>query len=38
MEVMNHCRLTREGLRQVLAKEKLEERVVIPVDGDMLTF
>jgi L-ascorbate metabolism protein UlaG (beta-lactamase superfamily) len=38
MEVMNHCRLTREGLRQVLAKEKLEERVVIPVDGDVLTF
>jgi L-ascorbate metabolism protein UlaG (beta-lactamase superfamily) len=38
MEVMNHCRLTREGLRQVLTKEKMEERVVIPVDGDMLTF
>ena len=38
MEVMNHCRLTREGLRQALAKEKLEDQVVIPADGDMLTF
>jgi hypothetical protein len=38
MEVMNHCRLTREGLRQVLAKENLLERVVIPLDGDLLTF
>jgi len=38
MEVMNHCRLTREGLRKALAEKKLEDRVVIPADGDMLTF
>ena len=38
MEVMNHCRLTREGLRQALAKEKLEDQVVIPADGDILKF
>jgi len=38
MEVMNHCTLTREGLRQALAKEKLLEQVLIPVDGEVLTF
>jgi L-ascorbate metabolism protein UlaG (beta-lactamase superfamily) len=38
MEVVNHCTLTRDELRQHLAKEKLTEQVLIPSDGEVLTF
>jgi L-ascorbate metabolism protein UlaG (beta-lactamase superfamily) len=38
MEAINHCGLTREGLRQFLAKEKLTDQVLIPADGETLNF
>jgi L-ascorbate metabolism protein UlaG (beta-lactamase superfamily) len=38
MEAINHCGLTRDALRQFLAKEKLAEQVFIPTDGDLLAF
>jgi L-ascorbate metabolism protein UlaG (beta-lactamase superfamily) len=38
MEAVNHCIETREELRQFLKKEELLEQVLIPADGDQLTF
>jgi L-ascorbate metabolism protein UlaG (beta-lactamase superfamily) len=38
MEAVNHCVETREDLRQFLEKEKLLKQVLIPADGDVLTF
>jgi L-ascorbate metabolism protein UlaG (beta-lactamase superfamily) len=38
MESVNHCGLTREGLRQCLEQENLAEQVSIPSDGAILTF
>jgi L-ascorbate metabolism protein UlaG (beta-lactamase superfamily) len=38
MEAVNHCVLTREELRQFMAKEKLMEQVGIPSDGARMTF
>jgi L-ascorbate metabolism protein UlaG (beta-lactamase superfamily) len=36
MEAMNHCLLTRDGLRAGLAARGLDGRVLIPADGDTL--
>ncbi|MEW6083667.1 MAG: MBL fold metallo-hydrolase [Chloroflexota bacterium] len=38
MEAVNHCVETREDLRKFLEEEKLLEQVLIPADGDLLTF
>jgi hypothetical protein len=38
MEVINHCRLTRAALRTKLEAEGLGKQVLIPQDGDILTF
>jgi L-ascorbate metabolism protein UlaG (beta-lactamase superfamily) len=38
MEAVNHCVETRQHLRQFLEKEKLLGQVLIPADGDVLTF
>jgi L-ascorbate metabolism protein UlaG (beta-lactamase superfamily) len=38
MEVVNHCVETREDLRKFLEKENLLKQVLIPADGDVLTF
>jgi len=38
MEVINHCGLTRDGLRRHLVQAGLAEQVLIPSDGAMLTF
>jgi L-ascorbate metabolism protein UlaG (beta-lactamase superfamily) len=38
MEAINHCLLTREGLRAKLAGLGLAAHVAIPADGDTLTF
>lgn len=38
METINHCLLTRTGLRAELAKRGLAERVLIPADGEALSF
>jgi hypothetical protein len=34
MEAVNHCVLTREGLRAALAERGLDDRVAIPNDGE----
>ena len=36
MEAMNHCGLTRDGLRAALAAAGVEDRVAIPADGETL--
>ncbi len=38
MEVVNHCRLTRADLRTRIATEGLEKQVLIPNDGEVVTF
>ena len=38
MEAVNHCGLTREGLKKRLEQENLAQRVSIPSDGSVLTF
>lgn len=38
MDTINHCLLTRDGLRADLAKRGLFDRVVIPADGEPLSF
>lgn len=38
MEAINHCRLERGDLRERLAAEGLTDRVVVPEDGEELTF
>jgi L-ascorbate metabolism protein UlaG (beta-lactamase superfamily) len=38
MEAVNHCVETRDDLRKFLEKEKLLKQVLIPADGDVLTF
>ncbi|GAC1633342.1 MAG: MBL fold metallo-hydrolase [Ktedonobacteraceae bacterium] len=38
METVNHCRLTRAALRTTIEAEGLGQQVLIPQDGDMLTF
>jgi L-ascorbate metabolism protein UlaG (beta-lactamase superfamily) len=38
METVNHCRLTRAALRAKVEEEGLGKQVLIPQDGDILTF
>lgn len=38
MEAINHCLLSREGLHQYLKEEGFLERVLIPIDGELLVF
>ena len=38
MDVVNHCLLTRADLRTRIATEALEKQVLIPNDGEVLTF
>ena len=38
MENFNHCLLTRPLLKEELAKENLAKQVLIPADGEELTF
>ncbi len=38
METINHCRLTRSTLRERVEVEGLGEKVLIPADGEILTF
>lgn len=38
MEVVNHCRLTRADLRTRIAVEGLEKQVLIPNDGEVISF
>jgi L-ascorbate metabolism protein UlaG (beta-lactamase superfamily) len=38
METVNHCRLTRAALRERMAAEGLTNQVLIPEDGEVLTF
>jgi L-ascorbate metabolism protein UlaG (beta-lactamase superfamily) len=37
-EAVNHCLLTRGGLREGLAREGVAERVLIPADGETMEF
>ncbi|WP_420572951.1 MBL fold metallo-hydrolase [Kordia sp.] len=38
LEAINHCPTTRKGLRTELEKHGLSEKVLIPIDGEVLTF
>ena len=38
MESINHCVLTRAELARAIEEAGLSERVLIPVDGETLTF
>jgi len=38
MEAINHCLLTRAELRQSLAEREVSDRVLIPADGEQLSF
>ena len=38
MEAVNHCVETREDLKRFLEKERLLDQVLIPADGEVLTF
>lgn len=38
MEVVSHCKLTREALHRALAAAGQEARVLIPADGERITF
>ncbi|MEZ9232428.1 MBL fold metallo-hydrolase [Vibrio amylolyticus] len=38
MEALNHCPVDRETLRQSLVAEGLSNKVLIPLDGEQLTF
>ena len=38
MEAINHCLLTRQELREYTQQSGIEEKVLIPEDGDTLTF
>lgn len=38
MDAINHCVVTREQLRTQLEKENLLEQVIIPADGEWVTF
>ena len=38
MDNVNHCLLTREALRGFLTDRKLNDRCLVPADGDSLTF
>lgn len=38
MEAINHCLLTRQLLREYTQQNGIEEKVLIPEDGDTLTF
>ncbi|EAB1940369.1 MBL fold metallo-hydrolase [Salmonella enterica] len=38
MEAINHCLLTRQELREYTQQNGIEEKVLIPEDGDTLTF
>jgi len=38
MEALNHCPTTREVLRQVLEKNYLLDKILIPADGETLNF
>ena len=38
MEAINHCGLTRDELREAMAERRLENRVIVPRDGEALDF
>ena len=38
MEAWNHCRMSREELRQFTANHKLDAQVTIPADGQLLQY
>ncbi|MNW65595.1 hypothetical protein D3C74_439910 [compost metagenome] len=38
MDVINHCMTTRADLAAYLAKEQLEDHVLIPMDGESFEF
>lgn len=38
MNAWNHCHLTRENLRDFLTELDLSQRVLIPENGDVMTF
>jgi len=38
LEAINHCRLTRQALRDNLAKAKAANQISIPADGELLTW
>ncbi len=38
MEALNHCPVTREGLRQALKEKDLLNKTLIPTDGETLIF
>lgn len=38
METINHCRLTRAALKTAIEKAGFERQVLIPQDGDILSF
>jgi L-ascorbate metabolism protein UlaG (beta-lactamase superfamily) len=38
METINHCLMKRADLRSALAKEGLEEKVIIPDDGEVISL
>lgn len=38
MEAWNHCRLSREVLRQFIALHQLEAQVTVPQDGEVIRF
>jgi L-ascorbate metabolism protein UlaG (beta-lactamase superfamily) len=38
LEALDHCPTTRDGLRRRMAEEGLSERVLIPADGELLSF
>lgn len=38
MDTINHCLLTREALRRAVEEEGLTDRIVVPDDGETLTY
>jgi hypothetical protein len=38
VEAINHCILTRSGLRDLLNRENLSQRFHIPADGERMEF
>jgi hypothetical protein len=38
MDAINHCSLTREELRDYVKAQGIEDRVLVPADGEVLSF
>jgi hypothetical protein len=38
MDAINHCSLSRKELREYVKEKGIEDRVLIPADGEVLKF